>query len=183
METSKAPYVESLPREQSRDAAEPTKGNATERLAINDRSDDTVAPEPSRPKGSSPSEFMFIPKELDIEGRPELRKLPKNVLFAKVGTNAGVPVLGSAVYEPDLSSLDFGGSRCCLTYKNKHGGDAWVRITYDTDRQTWQGEKSVEGKAVGMAFGVDWKGFFTQLTLLGLATGEACIFDRIETAS
>ena len=131
------------------------------------------------PEGSSPSILMFIPQELEIEGRPDLRKLPANVLFAKVGTNAGVPVMGSALYEPDLSSFDFSGSQCSLTYKNKYGGDCWLRITYHTDRQTWEGVKSVEGKIVGLASGADWKGFFTQLTLLGLANGEQCAMESL----
>jgi len=122
---------------------------------------------------------MFIPNELDIEGRPDLHRLPANVLFAKIGTNAGVPVIGNALYEPDLSSLECSGSQCSLTYKNKHGGDCWLRITYHTDRQTWNGEKSVEGKIVGFASGADWKGFFTHLTLLGLANGERCVMNSL----
>jgi len=148
----------------------------------NDKTDNAAAPEPSTPEGSSPS-FMFIPHELEIDGRPELRNLPANVLFAKVGTNAGVPVLGSALYEPDLASLDFSGSRCTLTYKNTHCGDGWVRITYDTDSRTWEGEKSVGGKVVWIAFGADWKQFFTQLTLLGLAKGEGCVMESISEES
>jgi hypothetical protein len=138
-----------------------------------------MEPEPSRPDGASPSFLMFIPHELDIEGRPELRTLPANVLFAKLGTNAGVPVMGSALYEPTLSSFDFCRSQCSLTYKNKYGGDCWLRITYHTDKQTWEGEKNVEGKLVGVAFGTDWEGFFTQLTLLGLANGECCVMENI----
>ena len=135
------------------------------------------------PEGASPSNFMFIPHELDIEGRPDLRKLPANVVFAKVGTNEGVPVMGSALYEPDLSSFSCNGSQCSLTYKNKFGGNCWLRITYHTDRQTWEGEKSVEGKIVGSASGADWNGFFTHLTLLGLSNGEQCTMERLPEAS
>jgi len=35
---------------------------------------------------------MFIPYELEIDGRPELRKFPANVLFAKVATKGGVSI-------------------------------------------------------------------------------------------
>jgi len=181
--------IEPMQIEESHEAAESTPVDAMEGTEIDDRSDDSamrsigtlspVAAEPSRPGGSRPSAFMFIPEELDVAGRPELRKLPKNIVFAKVGTNAGVSILGSALYEPDLSSFDFRGSDCSLTYRNKHGGDGRVRITYHVDKQTWVGEKSVEGKSVGVAFGADWKQFFMQLTLLGLAKGEACVMDRI----
>ena len=40
-------------------------------------------------------------------------------------------MLGSALYQPDLSSLEFKGNQTSLTYKNTHGGDGWVRIIYD----------------------------------------------------
>lgn len=142
-----------------------------------------VTAKPPNPEESSPSVLMFIPQELDIEGRPELRTLPANVLFAKVGMNAGVQVMGSALYEPDLSSFDFSGSQRSLTYKNKYGGDCRLRITYHADRQTREGEKSVEGKIVGLASGADWKGFFTQLTLLGLSAGEHCAMQSLQEES
>ena len=37
----------------------------------------------------------------------------------------------------------------------------------------------MEGKIVGLASGADWKGFFTHLTLLGLANGERCVMGSI----
>jgi hypothetical protein len=167
--------IEPLP---SVDAPGSTPGDAGE--AINDRCDDAPTPEPSRREGAS---LMFIPNELDIEGRPELRKLPASVLFAEVGANEGARVLGSALYEPDLSSLYFDGGECTLRYQNKHGGDSSVRITYHVGKQMWEGEKSVAGKIVGVALGADWKHFFTQLTLLGLAKGEACVMERVAVSS
>jgi hypothetical protein len=91
--------------------------------------------------------------------------------------------MGSALYEPDLSSFDSNVSQCSLTYKNKHGGDCWLRITYHIDTKTWEGEKSVEGKVVGFASGAEWKGFFTHLTLLGLAKGERCVMEGLSEAS
>lgn len=121
--------------------------------------------------------LMSIPHELDIEGRPELRKFPANALFAKIGVREGMPVVGLAMYEPDLSSLERSGSHCSLTYRNEYGGDFWLRITYDTDRDVWEGEKRVNGNIVGSAAGSEWNGFFTHLTLLGLANGERCAME------
>jgi hypothetical protein len=144
-------------------------------------SSDPIA-QPAKPASPGPS-FMFIPNELDIEGRPELRILPANVMFAAVGRNAAGPMLGSALYEPDLSSLNISGSHTSLTYKNVHAGDGAVRITYDSDKQSWEGEKTVGGKVVVVAFGANWKQFFTQLTLLGLAEGEGCVMESIREES
>lgn len=122
---------------------------------------------------------MFIPCEFDIEGKPELRKFPVNVLFAKIGLREGVLVIGRAIYDPDLASLDISGSQCSLIYRNKYGGRCWLRITYDTDTEAWEGEKNINGKSVGSASGPEWEGFFTHLTLLGLVNGERCMMERL----
>ena len=156
---------------------------ATPKKKLSNPDSNGVTGGPSRPGGSSPSRLMFIPNELEIEGRPDLRKLPSNVVFAKVGINAGVPVFGRALYEPDLSSFNSSGSQCSLTYKNKYGGNCWVRITYHSDTQSWEGQKSVEGKIVGFSSGADWKGFFTHLTLQGLASGEHCMMESLPEVS
>src|SRR5213592_4195873 len=52
--------------------------------------------------------LMFIPHELEIEGRPKLSKFPLNVLFADYTIRDGVRAMGSALYEPDL--LQFGAA-------------------------------------------------------------------------
>src|SRR5262245_54204524 len=122
---------------------------------------------------------MFVPHELEVEGRPELRRFPANVLFAKVSTRDGVPILGSALYEPDLSSFESSGTRSLLRYKNLHGGNCWLRIAYDSEQETWEGEKIIDGEMVGSASGPGWQGFFAHLTLLGLANGERCHMERL----
>ena len=122
---------------------------------------------------------MFIPYELELEGRPELRKFPANVLFAKVTTIDGVNVMGSALYEPDVSSFARDGTRHLLSYKNTHGGNCWLQIAYDTEKQAWKGDKIIDGKIVGCAFGNSWQRFFTQFTLLGLKNGERCVMEKL----
>ena len=123
--------------------------------------------------------LMFIPHELEIEGRPELRKFPANVLFAKVTTRDGVKVMGSALYEPDVSSFASDGTRRLLRYKNTHGGNCWLQIAYDTEKQAWEGDKIINGKIVGSASGNGWQGFFTHFTLLGLTNGELCVMEKL----
>ena len=123
--------------------------------------------------------LMFIPHELEIEGRPELRKFPANVLFAKVTTRDGVKVMGSALYEPDVSSFASDGTRHLLRYRNTHGGDCWLQIVYDTEKQVWEGEKIINGEIAWSAFGNSWKRFFIQFTLLGLKNGECCILEKL----
>ena len=104
--------------------------------------------------------MMFVPFELALEGRPDLKVFPLNILFAQFGSRSGETVVGSALYEPELSSLENEGSLRHMTYKNKYGGDCWVRITYNSETKAWQGDKSVNGKSVGMAMGSTWQKFF-----------------------
>ena len=45
----------------------------------------------------------------------------------------------------------------------------------------YRGEKFVNGKSVGCAYGVDnWQLFFMHFTMLGLVDGEKCRFDDVE---
>ena len=122
---------------------------------------------------------MFIPYELEIEGRPELRNFPANVLFAKFATKDGVKVMGSALYEPDVSSFASDGTKRLMRYRNKHGGDCWLQISYDTEKQVWWGDKIINGKIVGSATGPGWQGFFLHFTLLGLKNGECCVMEKL----
>jgi hypothetical protein len=125
--------------------------------------------------------MMFVPFKLELEGRPDLEVFPHNILFAQIGSRSGERVVGSALYEPDLSSLEDKESLRHMTYKNMYGGDSSVRITYNSETRAWQGSKTVNGKFAGMATGGTWQMFFTHLTRLGLTAGEPCIFrDFIE---
>ena len=50
-------------------------------------------------------------------------------------------------------------------------------ITYDESKQSYQGEKWVNGRSVGMTFGKERSRFFGEFTgILGLADGERCEF-------
>src|ERR1051325_7376104 len=104
--------------------------------------------------------LMFILRELEIEGRPELSKFPLNVLFADYTIRDGVRTMGSALYEPDLSSLGRSGSKYFLLYNNKYGGDCHLRITYDTEKEAWEGEKIIDRELAWTSHGRDWQLFF-----------------------
>ena len=124
--------------------------------------------------------FAFIPHQLEIDGRPELSIFPLNVLFGQYKNTAeGRTILGNALYEPDFGSFRTRGKKCSMTYCNAYGGDSHLVIKYDGLRKNYIGEKFVNGKSSGMAFGTDWKMFFVHFTALGLTDGEKCEMEDV----
>lgn len=121
----------------------------------------------------------FVPHRLEVADRPELNNLPFNVLFSSFTARDGVLLMGSALYEPDFSSFECGGEEYSMKYYNKHGGDCWLRVVYNEKKKNWVGEKFVNGKTAGMAFGAKWDMFFVHFTMLGLVNGEKCMFEEI----
>ncbi len=134
--------------------------------------------------------FGFIPHRLIVEGHPELRVLPFNIMFSRYrnGEN-GTTIMGSTLYEPDMTTFKVEGTEVSMVYRNKYGGNHWVVITYKTDEKTWRGEKFVKGKFVLEASGKDnedekkgWYPFFIHLTMGGLSEGEACELETIQNS-
>ena len=125
---------------------------------------------------------MFVPKRLEIEGRPELNVFPLNVLFGCQTTWNGGPALAAALYEPDLESYTASEDKTAsMEYRNRYGGNGKLVITYDPGKTcSYSGQKFVNGRSCGMAFGSDWGNFFSHFTALGLAMGESCEFKRIQ---
>lgn len=121
----------------------------------------------------------FVPHRLEINEMPELNIFPLNVLFTSLGIKDGKQVMGDAIYNPDFSSFKRDGDKYSMQYRNGYGGDSWLRIDYDFKKKSWTGEKFVNGKSAGMAFGTQWQGFFVHFTMLGLTNGERCKFDPI----
>jgi protein-tyrosine phosphatase len=124
-----------------------------------------------------PSFISFIPKPLEIEGRPELQIFPLNVLFAAMTVRDGRVVLARALYEPDISSFLKNDNKGSLLYRNSYGGDGQVKITFDATRRIYYGEKFVNGACSVRSFGTEWDAFFSHFTMLGLTKGEACLFE------
>jgi len=123
--------------------------------------------------------YSFIPSELEIEDRSELKVFPLNVMFAKYKIENGKTIMGSSLYEPDISSLKQGKKEWSMRYYNIYKKENWLVIKYNLEKHTYWGEKSVNGKNVGEASGPDWKMFFIHFTALGLANGERCKFEEI----
>jgi hypothetical protein len=120
--------------------------------------------------------YIFIPNRLEIPEHPEIDVLPLNILFAKSKVQDGRVVTGSALYSPDMSTLQVDAHRIALTYWNPIDRLWIVVIEYDMEHKSWKGTKSAHGKDLVYSFGSIWEGFFKQVTLSGLQNGEPCTF-------
>jgi|TARA_Y100000310_G_scaffold225067_1_gene227053 hypothetical protein len=124
--------------------------------------------------------YSFIPKPLEIEGKPELNVFPLNVLFSSFTNRGGVRVMGSACYDPDFKTFKQNGVESSMEYRNKYGGTAWLKITYNSESNgKYRGEKYINDKSVVMANGPNWKVFFIHFTMIGLIDGELCEFKEV----
>ena len=120
----------------------------------------------------------FVPRELEIEDRPELSDFSKNILFANVFSSNGEVIIASSLYRPDFDSYRQEDGKKSLLYKNIHNSENTVRIIRYAER--WEGEKIINDKPVLWASGRTWQQFFAQLTLIGLSQGERCKYERLE---
>lgn len=121
--------------------------------------------------------FAFIPMKLSVPDRPELSVFSHNVLFVKRRVENDKIITGSAVYIPDIGSYARIGYIQTLDYHNKYGPSDWLRISYDSVKQAYAGEKFIKGESVGRAMGTGWSSFFFQFSRLGVVEGEHCLFD------
>jgi hypothetical protein len=79
----------------------------------------------------------FIPKRLKIEDKPELSIFPLNILIGRYTVREGKPVLGSVIYEPDLSSLILNDkSELTLNYRSYYDSRYYLKITVSKDLKT-----------------------------------------------
>lgn len=120
--------------------------------------------------------FSFVPKRLEIEGRPELNNFPFNVLFGRNKSEDEEAIMASALYEPDIMSFKKDGNEWSMNYHNVYGGNSWLSIVYDEVKNSYVGTKFINGESSGMAFGGQWDMFFIHFTMLGVAKGEMCKF-------
>lgn len=128
----------------------------------------------------------FLPKPLRLENKPELSVFPFNVLIGRYTIRDGKQILGSALYEPDLSSLKMDESRnLILVYKNRYDSRYKLKIFLDKSLKIRICEKYRENELIATANGIldwektdeSWKKFFMQVALIGLDNGETCRFD------
>jgi hypothetical protein len=140
-----------------------------------------LKPEQNQPTRKKLPVYGFIPKRLKVADKPEYSHFPTNVLFASLRSMNGRLQAGTALYEPDFSTLQKESSLSSMRYRNIHGGECYLRIDYDEKEKRYRGEKFINGQSAGAAFGRDnWQLFFTHFTMLGLADGEKCKFEDVE---
>jgi len=126
--------------------------------------------------------YSYVPKHLEIPGKPELNKFPFNVLFASFAVKDGKNIMGSALYEPDFYTYEKKGDLCLMRYHNVYNVDknvSYLIIAYDEKNKIYRGNKYVNHELVGETEGRDdWNEFFIHFTMLGLSKGERCKFDE-----
>ncbi len=123
----------------------------------------------------------FIPHRLEVANKPDYSHFPRNVLFMGYRNVDGRLHAGTALYEPDFHTYRKEGHLSSLRYHNIYGGECYLGIDYDEKNRRYRGEKFVNGKSVGCAYGDDnWQLFFTHFTMLGLIEGEKCKFEDVE---
>lgn len=130
----------------------------------------------------------YIPKTLRLEDKPELAIFPFNVLIARYTVRDGKNVLGSALYEPDLSSLIIDGEdNLIMNYYNRYDRRYYLKMIIEKGHKSRRCEKYREIENIGTTDGViDWENqdkswslFFQHVALLGLDNGETCRFEEI----
>ena len=120
--------------------------------------------------------FGFIPMHLSVPDRPELIVFAHKVLFSRQRLQHGKVETGYAVYVPDIGSYVRAGDIQSLEYHNKYGPTDWLKITYDSVKQTYKGEKFIKGLPTGTAIGTGWGNFFFHFSRLGVVEEEQCLF-------
>ena len=122
--------------------------------------------------------FGFIPKRLEMPDRPELSVFPYNVLFMSMKLQSGKKIIGTALYEPEVETYKETGNKMKMRYRNVYGGNNWLEITYEPERDYYVGRKYINGKQEGTGFALGWKMFFFYFTALGVIHGETCLLEE-----
>lgn len=121
--------------------------------------------------------YSFIPMPLIIKDRPELNVFSYNVMIGMHRKDLqGKLLMGSVIYEPDLSSYKIDGDIQTLTYFNKYSHDYKLLISYNTELKTYRCDKFKGEENLGIALGKERHQFFVHVGIIGLANGEACMF-------
>jgi len=130
----------------------------------------------------------FIPKTLRLEDKPELAIFPFNVMIGRYTVRDGKNVLGSALYEPDLSSLIIDEEKnLIMNYYNRYDRRYYLKMIIEKGYKSRRCEKYCEAKNIGTTDGVinwekqdeSWNKFFQHVALLGLDNGETCRFEKV----
>jgi hypothetical protein len=127
----------------------------------------------------------FIPKPLGLVDSPELSVFPFNVLIGRYTVRDGKQVLGSVLYEPDLSSLILDSeNNLVMIYRSRYDSRYFLKLSLDKTYKRRKCEKYKEKELLGTTHGtIDWQkqdeswhNFFRHVAILGLDNGEKCSF-------
>ena len=117
-------------------------------------------------------QFMFIPKRLEIEGKPELNNFPLNVMFmsiCKADDNHQTEL--TTIYLPDFATYQENNKEQKMKYFNSldKSRKFWLEIIYSKEKESYIGNKFCGKKFAGSAYGKEWNMFFVHLTSLGIS--------------
>lgn len=125
--------------------------------------------------------YSFIPKPLEIEGKPHLSVFPYNVMIMRYKTDeAGNLISGKVIYNPDFESYRETSIFQSMLYQNSYGSGSGLFILYDKLRKSYIGVKYLKGECVGESSGMNWNDFFIHIGKLGIANGEPCEFQFVQ---
>ena len=116
--------------------------------------------------GINEHSIAFVPKELEVEERPDLRAFSINIVFASL------KLLTVAVYYPDLSTFEESDSHLKLRYYNSVNHNWWIEIEYSKNRGWYEGARFHDNEWKGGATGVRREIFFSYFTMQGVLENE-----------
>lgn len=116
--------------------------------------------------------FMFVPKRLEIEGRPELNNFSLNIMFMSVcKADDNHQTILTVIYLPDFATYRENDKEQRMKYFNSldKSRKFWLEIIYSKEKRSYTGNKFCGKKFIGGADGKEWDIFFVHLTLLGVS--------------
>lgn len=115
---------------------------------------------------------MFVPKRLEIEGRPELNNFSLNIMFMSVcKADDNHQTILTVIYLPDFATYRENDKEQRMKYFNSldKSRKFWLEIIYSKEKRSYTGNKFCGKKFIGGADGKEWDIFFVHLTLLGVS--------------
>lgn len=129
-----------------------------------------------------PLGLSFIPKHLEIEGRPELYHFSNTIVIARA-TQApdGKLYMAQATYQPDLESYAQAEHKTTMRYPNSIDEQYYFDIRYSPEGITYCAIKYKCKESVGMAFGKTWEALYAHVGQIGLVIGEPYYLSPFES--
>ena len=119
--------------------------------------------------GDGNYQVSFVPKRLEIDGRPELNHFSVNVLFAGAWRE-GNQEIHYSVYLPDFLTYTEGDKNQGMEYYNAIDRNWWLWISRNKESGYYIGFKyrGRNTESIGGASGMNYEAFFRFFTGLGI---------------